>query len=57
MISRIIFENTTGEPIHYVDEWLKKVAAGEISASATDETKTVKRSEGQVVSSRLDKAR
>ena len=57
MISKIIFENTTGEPIHYVDEWLKKVASGEISASATDETKAVKRNEGQVVSSRLDKAR
>jgi len=57
MISKIIFDNTTGEPIHYVDEWLKKVASGEVSASSTDETKTVKRNEGQVVSSRLEKAR
>lgn len=39
MIAQIISENRTGQPIHYVDEWLKKVAAGEINVSATDETK------------------
>jgi hypothetical protein len=43
LISKIILENETGEPLHYVDEWLKKVATGQISPSATDEIKPKKR--------------
>ncbi|TFG63938.1 MAG: hypothetical protein E4H36_04315 [Spirochaetales bacterium] len=57
MVSKIIFENNTGEPVHYVDEWLKRIAAGEISASATDETKTVQKNENQKVIQKLDKAK
>ncbi len=39
MIAQIIEKNRRGEPIHYVDEWLAKVARGDINVSATDETK------------------
>jgi len=36
-LSSIIFENNTGETIHYVDEWLQKVGSGEVAPLATDE--------------------
>ena len=39
VLSKLILENRTGEPVHYVDEWLKKVAVGSIRPSATDEIK------------------
>jgi hypothetical protein len=37
MLSSIIYENRTGEMIHYVDEWLSKVGSGEVAPLATDE--------------------
>jgi len=57
MISRIIFENQTREPIYYVDEWLNQVAHGQVSASAVDETKTTQRSAPQKVNALLEKTR
>jgi hypothetical protein len=57
MMSRIILENQTGEPIFYVDEWLTEVARGRINASATDETKPSQRSEPSKVSALLEKQR
>jgi len=39
MISRIVFANKTDEPIHYLDEWLTKIAQGAVRHSATDEVK------------------
>ena len=38
-LSRVVHENKTGEPIHYVDEWLQLVARGKVNTSAVDETK------------------
>lgn len=40
--SRVVEENQTGEPILYVDEWFKEIAAGRMNNSATDEKKQVK---------------
>jgi hypothetical protein len=57
MISSIIFENKTGEPIHYVDEWLKEVSRGRINASAVDETKTAKKDDANRVNAALEKTR
>ena len=57
VITTVIYENTTGEPVHYVDEWLKKVALGEIRASATDETKVVRKNDNQRVRTLYEKAR
>jgi hypothetical protein len=39
LLSRLILENRTGEPVHYQDEWLLKVAQGAVNPSATDEVK------------------
>ena len=39
MVSRIIYENTTGEPLYYVDEWLERIAKGLVRPSAVDEVK------------------
>jgi hypothetical protein len=47
MLSRIIFQNTAGEPIHYVDEWMEKIATGAVSISATDEVQIVKKDANQ----------
>ena len=41
--SRIIYENRTGEPILYVDEWFKEIASGRMKNSMTDEKKTPQR--------------
>ncbi len=37
--SKIVFENKTGEPILYIDEWFKEIASGRMTNSATDEKK------------------
>jgi len=55
MLSKIILENQTGEPLFYVDEWLREVARGRITASATDETKPSQRSEPSKVGALLEK--
>ena len=40
--SKIFIENRENEPIMYVDEWFKEIAAGRMGNSATDEKKQVK---------------
>ncbi len=57
MLSRVIGENGTGEPIHYIDEWLAAVAFGRVNSSAQDETKNSRRNEQQKVNSALEKLR
>jgi hypothetical protein len=37
MLASIIFENKTGEMVHYADDWLMKVGSGEVAPLATDE--------------------
>lgn len=44
--SRAILNNTTGEPILYMDEWLKEIAAGRLTLSVTDEVPMKKRGPG-----------
>jgi hypothetical protein len=57
MLSKIILENNIGEPFHYIDEWLKMVAQGRVSTSATDETKVIKKNDNQKVFTQLEKAK
>jgi hypothetical protein len=57
LFSKIVYENETGEPFHYVDEWLEKVATGQITGSATDEVKPSQRSAGSKIAGLLDKAK
>ena len=57
MLGKIILDNQTGEPLYYVDEWLKDVARGRINASATDETKPSQRREPDKINAMLEKTR
>jgi hypothetical protein len=36
---RVVFEKGIDEPVYYVDEWMRAVASGVVTASATDEIK------------------
>ena len=56
MLSTVILENKTGEPVYYIDEWMNKVAAGQIGMSATDEVKVKKQSDDSQIASKLEKA-
>ena len=39
LFSKAILENNTGEPVFYLDEWFKEIARGNLSLSATDESR------------------
>ncbi|WP_028972896.1 hypothetical protein [Spirochaeta cellobiosiphila] len=54
-IASIIYENNTGEPVHYVDEWLEQVARGRINPLASDEEPISKRTPQSKVTGQLDK--
>jgi hypothetical protein len=47
MVSRIVADNKTGEPVYYLDEWLERIAAGQIRPSSTDEVKQKQRDTSQ----------
>jgi len=55
MICRIIFENKTGEPIYYFDEWMLKIVQGSINPSATDEIKQTKGDTNQKLQEKIEK--
>jgi len=57
VMSRIIFENKTDEPIHYLDEWLTKIAQGSARPSATDEVKKARLDENQKTVEIVEKRR
>ncbi len=57
MFSKIIWENKSGEPFYYVDEWLKEVARGRVNPSAVDETKTAGKNAAQKVNAIMEKTR
>ncbi|MBQ2530207.1 MAG: hypothetical protein II547_08140 [Treponema sp.] len=41
--SRAILDNTSGEPVLYMDEWIKEIAGGRLTPSLTDELPTKKK--------------
>ncbi len=57
IFSRVIFQNTSGEPLFYVDEWLKEVGFGRVRMSAQDETKKVGKNAPQQVNAMMEKTR
>ncbi len=57
LLSRILLENETGEPVHYQDEWLLLVAQGKVNPSATDEVKKVRQNAGQKLQEKAEKRR
>ncbi|HHU37082.1 MAG TPA: hypothetical protein GXZ47_07625 [Treponema sp.] len=56
LFSKIIEENTTGEPIYYLDEWLRSIGAGKIGPSTTDEVKSKKKDDSSRFQQLLSKA-
>ncbi|WP_455382563.1 hypothetical protein [Salinispira pacifica] len=57
IFSRIIMQNNSGEPLYYVDEWLKEVGYGRVSMSAQDETKKAGKNAPQQVNAMMEKTR
>jgi len=57
LIGKIITENNTGEPFYYFDEWLGKVASGQISSSSVDEVKEIHNNQGAKIQAQIDKVR
>ncbi len=39
ILERVVYKNTLGEPVYYIDEWMKMVATGQLKASTTDEVR------------------
>jgi len=57
LLSKVIDKNDTGEPIYYIDEWLRKVATGEIGQSAQDEVKASQRNKGDKMLVQVEKTK
>ena len=57
ILCKIIFDNRTGEPLYYQDEWLKKISAGEVNLSATDELKRVQKDNNQKILDKVDQTK
>ncbi|MCD6120212.1 MAG: hypothetical protein J7K04_00070 [Spirochaetales bacterium] len=57
ILSKLILENGTGEPVHYVDEWLRKVASGSVRPSATDEVKQKRDNSNQQLLDKIENRR
>ena len=57
MLCRLKLENRTGEPVHYQDEWLLKIAQGSVNPSATDEVKRAKQDAGSKTREIIEKRR
>jgi len=55
LISRLVIDNSSGEPIHYVDEWLLKISKGYITASTTDEVKPTKLKSSENIRPQIEK--
>ncbi len=55
MVSRIIYENKTGEPVYYVDEWLERVSKGLVRPSTADEVKVKGKDTAQKILDGLEK--
>lgn len=44
LFSSVFFENNTGEPVYYLDEWFQEISSGRINISTTDEARPARRS-------------
>jgi hypothetical protein len=56
-IGKIVVENNSGEPFYYFDEWLSKVASGQISSSSVDEVKQVRNNQGAKIQAQIDRTK
>ena len=55
--SKMIFENTSNEPVLYVDEWFREIASGRMTNSATDEAKKPRAPENSEAANKEERAR
>ena len=55
MVSRIPFENSIGEPVWYVDEWLERISKGLVRPSTVDEIKVKGKDSGQKILDAVEK--
>jgi hypothetical protein len=39
ILERVVQKNETGEPVYYLDEWIRMVGTGQLKASSTDEVR------------------
>ena len=53
----MLLEDESGEPVHYQDEWLLKVAQGKVNPSSTDEIKKVRQDANQKLQEKAEKRR
>jgi len=54
--AKLVTDNELNQPIHYVDEWLKAVGTGVISASTTDEVKIARNNTKMKIQQLMEKA-
>ena len=57
MLSRVVKQNITGEPVHYVDEWLDMALAGDVNPLASDELRPSSMNQQTKTRARLEKAK
>jgi len=57
LLCRLPLENRSGEPVHYQDEWLLKIAQGAVHPSATDEVKRARQDASTKVREVIEKRR
>ncbi len=57
LLGRVIDRNEYDEPIYYTDEWLLKIAHGEVGQSAQDEVRVAQKDQGERILGKVDKAR
>lgn len=57
LFSKVIDKNVHGEPVYYVDEWMKDIANGLVTPSATDEAKVKKTDESSHMQQLLNRAK
>ena len=55
--SKIFFENRTGEPVLYEDEWFMEIASGRLSNSMTDEKRTPKKASTPEEAANMEQSR
>lgn len=56
LFAHVIDDNIYGEPVYYIDEWLKDIGSGKINPSTTDEAKTSNKDESARLQQLLAKA-
>ena len=54
--AKLVTENELGQPVYYVDEWLKAVGNGTIAASTTDEVKIIRSNSQMKLQQLLERA-